>query len=1205
MTHCFYPKSALLVGIILFAFTLFNTPISAQKRYQGLMWQISGNGLTRPSYLYGTMHVSEKVAFHLSDSFFIALAGVDVVSLETNPETWMDDMMSDEYRGIIGYYLNSRRDNSPTKDGAFALEKNLKPIIRQALSEDLDLVNGLLFRNEKAAENFEEDTYLDLYIYKTGKRLHKVLTGVEKFQEVMRLSQEATRDAAKDKTNRKSFHGDLEQIMYDAYRRADLDLMDSLQRLSSGKAYLEKMLYQRNRNMVRNMDSIMRKSSLFVAIGAAHLPCENGVIELLRKKGYTVRPVQKGERANKQKKAIDERKYVLSYTTQTTQDGFVKVDLPGKLHELPPQTRLQYYLYPEYVNGAFYSLARIKTYSNFFNLSENQVLKMIDSLLYENIPGEIISKKEMTRNGYTGFDILNRTRNGNYQRYQMYVTPFEILVFKLGGTKDFAKGKDGDFFFNSIQLQENTVTKNGVSFSPEYGAFEIKFPHKPLNNVNFSHAILEYPSRNDYQATDGKTSYFLMEKIFHHQDYIDEDTFELNLLTDGFAETQDYKVLSQSFGKTNEVTSKEVIFRCQNGDRILCRAMIRGIHYYLLAAKMDSVSATKIKDLNEIPFFSSFQFKEISYKKAEDYRDTTFHFKVKTYIKPINSLIDGYRNWQSSSEIDYNTQTEHKDFFDFYTGEKIEVSFCHFHRYKYIKDSLQYWEEKWKDETFNHDFVRKNIASQYLDKKLSITTTFADTASQRIIRKKWILQGEALYTLSAIGSENEPASMFVQTFFDTFSPDTFLGKSIFTERSADFLHDLMSPDTLLHRPAMALLYQASLRKADKAALIDAWTHFVMPPKPKADNENSSNRRSYTEIRARLLEALALKNETDITDLVKKIYYEKADTVEYQLAILEGLANRKDANAFALIKELLLSETPLPSSNNDLQGLFDDFRDSLQLAAALYPDILALTTLDEYENNVYDLLQELVDSSLISKEVYQNHQTTLLNEGRIALKRKVADEQQDRTYDNSNLQRYATLLIPFYAENSGVKLFFEKITRLKMQMVKLEIAVQMLKNGLPVPDSIWQSLAKNDRYRVDVYNHLAEIQRLDVFPNEYKTIQAITKSLIANAISHWNYQKLDTLFLVEKKYAKLRDKAGYIYIYKYKIKEAEEWNLATIGLQPLDSTKFDAKADEIKIANYEIEVGKKSEAEQITEMVKYAKIRARKYRAFRAEYDDYD
>src|SRR6059058_4933767 len=61
-----------------------------EKKYSSLLWEITGRGLTRPSYLFGTMHVSDKLAFHLGDSFYNALKSVQMVALETNPDYWQD-----------------------------------------------------------------------------------------------------------------------------------------------------------------------------------------------------------------------------------------------------------------------------------------------------------------------------------------------------------------------------------------------------------------------------------------------------------------------------------------------------------------------------------------------------------------------------------------------------------------------------------------------------------------------------------------------------------------------------------------------------------------------------------------------------------------------------------------------------------------------------------------------------------------------------------------------------------------------------------------------------------------------------------------------------------------------------------------------------------------------------------------------------------
>ena len=62
----------------------------SQQTEQSLLWEITGNGLTTPSYIYGTMHVSKKVAFRLDDVFFDALEKSESIALESDPSTWLD-----------------------------------------------------------------------------------------------------------------------------------------------------------------------------------------------------------------------------------------------------------------------------------------------------------------------------------------------------------------------------------------------------------------------------------------------------------------------------------------------------------------------------------------------------------------------------------------------------------------------------------------------------------------------------------------------------------------------------------------------------------------------------------------------------------------------------------------------------------------------------------------------------------------------------------------------------------------------------------------------------------------------------------------------------------------------------------------------------------------------------------------------------------
>src|ERR1700689_4853935 len=121
-------------------------------------------------------------------------------------------------------------------------------------------MNGLLYRTAVAQANFQEDTYLDLYIYQTGRRLGKEGAGVENYLRSEKISIEATEAELKEKKERKTFPEGANGFtigmkMQEAYRHGDLSLMDSLDPLlSSSKAFTEKFLYDLNVIQAGSMD---------------------------------------------------------------------------------------------------------------------------------------------------------------------------------------------------------------------------------------------------------------------------------------------------------------------------------------------------------------------------------------------------------------------------------------------------------------------------------------------------------------------------------------------------------------------------------------------------------------------------------------------------------------------------------------------------------------------------------------------------------------------------------------------------------------------------------------------------------------------------------------------------------------------------------------------------------------------------------------
>ena len=82
-------------------------------------------------------------------------------------------------------------------------------------------------------------------------------------------------------------------VLLDAYKKEDLDKLEELTRESDVglSRYTDILLYNRNRNWVKQLNSLMQGKSLVIAVGAGHLPGEQGVINLLKKEGYNVSPI--------------------------------------------------------------------------------------------------------------------------------------------------------------------------------------------------------------------------------------------------------------------------------------------------------------------------------------------------------------------------------------------------------------------------------------------------------------------------------------------------------------------------------------------------------------------------------------------------------------------------------------------------------------------------------------------------------------------------------------------------------------------------------------------------------------------------------------------------------------------------------------------------------------------------------------------------
>ncbi len=1128
-------RKTLVILLVLFAGQL-----SAQKKYNSLLWEISGKGLKKPSYLYGTMHVSNKLAFHLGDPFYKAISESDVVATELNADTWFSDFItSDDYKVSI---QAATAQNDESNDVGFGLYNTRKTLIKTILQQDLSAINDLMYRLSSTGANAEEATYLDMYIYKTGKKLKKKIAGVETYTAMMAALTESTKpekDAEesevainpKDKASTWLVNEQIE----DAYRHADLDQLDSLTKLSMTKREAEYILYRRNRIMTDFIDSVTRSQRLFIGVGSAHLPGEKGIIELLRKKGYTVKPLDMGERDALQRSSIDSMIYDQPMSTFVSSDSFYSVMVPGTMLNMLATSSVSYQTSVDMGNGAYYTVARILSASFLKGESEAHVLQSIDSMFYETVPGDIVTKKEIEISGYKGFDITNRTRRGDLQRFQLLVTPDEVLVFRLAGTDNFASSALADQFFRSIHLKPRrtsdwqTFVSPDSSFSVTAPANMFEYYTKDLDNLDNRVVAL---------ASDAKTDnrFFVLKHSYDAVRYIEQDSFDLEGILTSFYKDAKYKRVSSKYFRKAGRNIITATYTTPEKRNVKVYAVIRQLDYVVMGMYYDKDSSQADK------FFESFKVRNRPYNVPFTwYKDTTLRCKVKLPYVPKESA---FREIYSKMKTNQNGQADMHEVTKTFCrpgyDERVTVSFSIYDKYLTLPDTTFY---KRVLRTLSENYYQVLSGQKKVAAKdgWQLDVMVSDTGSSQVIHKRFILKNGTRYILQAYVDTVLGESDFIKTFFSSFTPqDTVIGSLPSVAKGQLYLKDLYSADTAQQNKAAFYPKYVQFGKEDAQSYIDA---IKTLPKIK----------DYKDVKTNLILNLAVCDDKRIIDFMKAEYPKYSDTAVYQFSILRALTDMGTPASVAAFKDLIMSEQPL-STDFNLNRIFAPLIDSPELVKDHFNDLYPLASIEEYKPYIIRMMDAMHNKKLLKDDQYKDKIPGLLNEARNEFKRGQADNSNNSNDEKSLLLCYSGLLVPFAHTNTGVRSYLDRILQQGSSDQKIETIALMLKKGEPVADSIMLALATDPAKRIYFYRGLIADSLTAKFPAKYKDGQELCYALARMAMHTGLYGKdaedndLDSLVLLDKQPAQLFDKKGVVYLYKIKAASEKFWRLKLVGIQ---------------------------------------------------------
>jgi len=264
-----------------------------------LLWKISGNNLSQPSYLFGTIHMLCADDIQISDSLKAAIKKADNVYLELDMDnifemigamgkmkmrndTTLADLLTPAQYDSVKAYFKKQSSMLP-----FSVLETYKPMLAAStlLQSSIDCDNQVAMEQlimKEAKAQGKGIKGLETMAYQMSI-FDSIPYGLQAKQLVAYIEQSGS-----EKTDNKEFEG-----LSKAYRDQNLDTLEAITvRDDMGISnFTNLLLYNRNTAWAKKLAGLMKEDALVIAVGAGHLPGERGVINLLRKAGYKVEPV--------------------------------------------------------------------------------------------------------------------------------------------------------------------------------------------------------------------------------------------------------------------------------------------------------------------------------------------------------------------------------------------------------------------------------------------------------------------------------------------------------------------------------------------------------------------------------------------------------------------------------------------------------------------------------------------------------------------------------------------------------------------------------------------------------------------------------------------------------------------------------------------------------------------------------------------------
>ncbi len=280
--------------LFLLALQIVNFSLHSQN---SILWEISGNGLSTPSYIMGTLKFIGEKEFFLPNEAITKMSICKLFAIEDQVDHKAQTQLNKAVHFPAGKSLKSELSKADYEKvtSFFASEFKISP--KKFEKEFARLIPLALSINMTRMSLGEAVKFYDIQLLEIAKRdkletfsLEPIERESQAIQAFPMPDQEAALlHSVSNFEKQKSEYKKLEE----AYLRGDLDKVFeySLHPTENNPAFIEEFYTKRNLEWFPKIEKMMASKPSFIAVGVSHLEGEKGLLNLLKQKGYTLTPI--------------------------------------------------------------------------------------------------------------------------------------------------------------------------------------------------------------------------------------------------------------------------------------------------------------------------------------------------------------------------------------------------------------------------------------------------------------------------------------------------------------------------------------------------------------------------------------------------------------------------------------------------------------------------------------------------------------------------------------------------------------------------------------------------------------------------------------------------------------------------------------------------------------------------------------------------